>query len=83
MRVIIRFSVDGDPNSRLRNELAKALAGSGIVTGGRSTATYENPAISRLSSALHWPPSGPRRLSIKAPGRSITFGCTATEARQL
>lgn len=45
MRAIIRFSVDGEQNSALRNKLAAALENGGFVLNPRVTATYENDDI--------------------------------------
>ncbi len=51
MRVIIRFSIDSDPGSSLRNKLAGHLDASGFTRSGR-TATWE---------ALHCSPRDLRR----------------------
>ncbi|WP_422031157.1 hypothetical protein [Reyranella sp.] len=45
MRVIIRFSVDGEKNSVLRNKLVKSLTDVGFVRG-KKTATFEHSTIS-------------------------------------
>lgn len=41
MRSIIRFSVDGEKDGRLRNRLAKILTDAGYVLNRHVTATYE------------------------------------------
>ena len=46
MRSIIRFSVDGEKNSALRNQLAKILTDAGYVLNPHVTATWEAAAIS-------------------------------------
>lgn len=46
MRAIIRFSVDNDTNSALRNKLWKALEKRGF-TQNNNTATYENQHIGK------------------------------------
>lgn len=50
MRAIIRFSVDGEANSALRNKLANWLTGKGFVRAG-NTATYEHPHIAKADLA--------------------------------
>ncbi len=54
MRVIIRFSLDKDKGSKLRNKLQGILKQSGIKWRGQVTGTYENLDISAidLASAL-------------------------------
>jgi hypothetical protein len=44
MRVMIRFSVDNEPNSDLRKKLAKILDDEGFVRE-RNTATYERADV--------------------------------------
>lgn len=41
MRSIIRFSVDGEANGKLRNRLAKILTNAGYVLNTHVTATWE------------------------------------------
>lgn len=52
MRSIIRFSVDGESNSALRNKLAKVLTDAGYVLNKHVTATYETANISEADLAL-------------------------------
>lgn len=40
MRVIVRFSIDGEGNSALRNKLASILESAGVVRS-KKTGTYE------------------------------------------
>jgi len=51
MRSIIRFSVDGEANSQLRNRLAKILTDAGYVLNPHVTATYETGDISAANLA--------------------------------
>lgn len=44
MRVIVRFSVDGESNGALRNKLTGRLQRAGFVRA-QNTATYENANI--------------------------------------
>ncbi len=44
MRVVIRFSLNKDRNSELRNILKPILEGHGILWTGRTTGTYEGDA---------------------------------------
>jgi hypothetical protein len=44
MQAIIRFSIDGEKNSALRNKLAGVLEGAGFSRGG-NTATYRHAHI--------------------------------------
>ena len=48
MRAIIRFSIDRENNSALRNKLAPILEGTGFQRG-ENTATYEHQNISQQS----------------------------------
>jgi hypothetical protein len=50
MRVIIRFSVDGEANSALRNKLSGRLTRAGFVRA-QNTATYENGNIDEGDAA--------------------------------
>lgn len=50
MRAIIRFSLDGDQGSALRNPLCYRLEQMGFQRAG-NTATYENPHIGTLELA--------------------------------
>ena len=45
MRVIVRFSLDGDLGSKLRNQLHGILSGSGLSPGA-NTATWEGKGLS-------------------------------------
>ncbi len=48
MRALIRFSLDDDKNSELRNKLAKILVDDyGFVKHGKNTATYEHADITK------------------------------------
>ena len=47
MRAIIRFSVDSDNNSALRNELNKVLTDAGFAEAP-NTATYERSGVQAL-----------------------------------
>lgn len=51
MRSIIRFSVDGEANSQLRNRLAKILTDAGYALNPHVTATYETGDISAANLA--------------------------------
>lgn len=51
MRSIIRFSVDGEKNSDLRNRLAKILTDAGYVLNPNVTATYEHSDIGEKALA--------------------------------
>ena len=51
MRSIIRFSVDGETNSTLRNRLAKVLTDAGYLLNQHVTATYEHSTIPELTLA--------------------------------
>jgi len=50
VRVIIRFSVDNEPNSVLRNKLSGYLTRAGFVRNA-NTATYENQHIGKADIA--------------------------------
>jgi len=52
MRSIIRFSVDGESNSQLRNRLAKILTDAGYVLNPHVTATYEIADISEANLSV-------------------------------
>lgn len=54
MRTIIRFSINGESNSRLRNRLATILQQHGFHRGGGRTATYEHADIgeAQLAAAM-------------------------------
>lgn len=53
MRVVIRFSLNGDSGSTLRNALKTILEDKGINWTGRTTATYEGDvAESAIREAL-------------------------------
>jgi hypothetical protein len=57
MRVVIRFSLNRDPRSALRNALKAVLEAQGIMWTGRSTATYEGniPGASiRIALSRFW-----------------------------
>lgn len=57
MRVIIRFSLNRDPGSALRNALKAVLESQDIIWTGRSTATYEgyvSEAKIRRALSLFW-----------------------------
>ena len=62
MRSIIRFSVDGETNSALRNKLAKVLTEAGYSLDPHVTATYEAGNISPVDLAktvqLFWTTAG-------------------------
>ncbi len=45
MRAIVRFSVDGEKDSRLRNALCAILTQAGFVLNPHVTATYEHVSI--------------------------------------
>lgn len=47
MRAIVRFSLDGDKKSVLRNQLASILEGYGFVKHKSKTATYEHSSITK------------------------------------
>jgi len=51
MRSIIRFSVDGEQDGKLRNRLAKVLTDSGYVLNTHVTATYEHGSITPANLA--------------------------------
>jgi hypothetical protein len=50
MRAILRFSIDNERTSALRNALAKILVSAGFVLSGK-TATYEHANISEADMA--------------------------------
>ena len=54
MRSIIRFSVDGENDGKLRNRLAKILTDTGYVLNPHVTATYEagNISAADLSASM-------------------------------
>ena len=54
MQVIVRFSIDGEKNSALRNKLAKVLEGAGFNRSA-NTATYRHTHIepAGLQAALN------------------------------
>ena len=70
MRSIIRFSVDGEHDSQLRNRLAKILTDSGYVLNPKVTATYEHPKItsgdlaSVMQSFWHQANNPPNQASV-------------------
>ena len=51
MQVIIRFSVDDDTNSILRNRLNNALEKNGFSLG-KNTATYRNGSVSEAKLSV-------------------------------
>jgi len=73
MRVIIRFSVNGETDSKLRNKLNSKLAANGI-TLQRATGTYENRSNSvdehMLATALadFWVEANLHRQHNVGPG---------------
>ena len=52
MRVIFRFSVDGESDGALRNRLANTLTRNGFVLNRNVTATFEHEDISERDLAL-------------------------------
>lgn len=72
MRAIIRFSVDGEANSALRNKLANWLIGKGFVRAG-NTATYEHQHIAKADLAKVLGDFWRKANSHQGPGRLDHF----------
>ena len=80
MRVIIRFSIDGETNGVVRKALADRLTNVGIKN--TRTGTWEHPDIPAANLALAMNGSGrwllpPRLYQVHRKAcPSITYGCT-------
>ena len=76
MRVIIRFSVDGEKNSALRNKINTVLNNAGFRLR-KHTATYEHKNLQTIDLGRLLRAVWNKAYHLtRVPDKSITSGCT-------